>query len=134
MDAHLKIIGYLNACLGAIGVVACAVILIVVGGPGNVLLINARIGGSASTLEGQVTLAIMIYLLLMAGPLIAVGLGLLRYQEWARNLGIILSIFSFVHFPVGTVVGIYSLWVLTSFEVEPLFQSPPTGPPMEPPG
>ncbi len=132
MDAHLRIIGYLNFGLGTLGLLVCAVILILVGGPSKILLINARIGGSTSTLEGQVTVAVMVYLILMAAPLIAVGLGLLRFQEWARNIGIILSIFSLIHIPLGTVTGIYSLWVLTSFEVEPLFQTPPTAPPSAP--
>jgi hypothetical protein len=128
MERHLRTIGYLNAGLGALGVLACVVILILFGGPKGVLLINARVGSTVTTTEGFVTACAMVYLILMAGPLIAVGVGLLQFQEWARNLGMILSIFSLINIPAGTVVGIYSLWVLTSFEVEPLFQSPPKPP------
>lgn len=125
MEKHLRIIGLLNAALGVLGLVACVVILILFGGPKGVLLINARVGSAITTTEGSVTVAIMVYLVLMAGPLIMVGLGLLKCQEWARNLGMILSIVTLVHIPLGTIVGIYSLWVLTSFEVEPLFKNPP---------
>lgn len=125
MEKHLRMIGILNAVLGAFGVLVSLAALIAAGGPRGVLLINARIGGSTSTLEGYVTLAIIIYLFLMAAPMIATGYGLLKYQEWARNLGMILSIVLLIHIPLGTIVGLYSLWVLTSYEVEPLFKSPP---------
>ncbi|MBL8179376.1 MAG: hypothetical protein JNK48_32155 [Bryobacterales bacterium] len=128
MEAHLRRTGFLNIALGILGVLICIVILILFKGPSGVLLINARVGGSATTTEGFVTACAMVYLLVMAGPQILVGRGLLNCQEWARNLGMIVSIFGFIHIPVGTVIGIYSLWVLTSYEVEPLFTAPPRGP------
>lgn len=125
MERHLRWIGILNAGLGALGLIASAVILLLAGGPAGVLLINARAGGSTATVEGMVTAGILVYLVLTAGPLIAAGIGLLRYQEWGRNLAIILSIIMLLHIPIGTMVAIYTLWVLTSHEVEPLFQTPP---------
>lgn len=128
MEKHLRAVGILNIALGALGVLAALLTLVLFKGPSGILLINARIGGSATTQEGFVTACILIYFLLMAGPLIALGFGLLRYQEWARNMGVIVSIFSLVNIPVGTVIGIYSIWVLTSFEVEPLFRNPPVPP------
>lgn len=124
METHLRAAGYLNIGLGIAGLVAVVIGLILFGGPGGVLLINAREGGSTSTLEGTVTAAVMIYLVLIAAPLILLGRGLLRVEEWARNLGMILSIVNMVHVPFGTVIAIHTLWVLTSFEVEPLFQAP----------
>ena len=129
MENHLKIAGLLNMALGILGVVGSILTMIIFGGPRGVLLINARQGGSTTTTEGFLTMCLIVYLMLLAGPLIMVGMGLIRYQEWARNLGMILSIFSLVLIPVGTIVGIHSLWVLTSYEVEPLFKNPP-GPPL----
>ncbi|HUA57191.1 MAG TPA: zinc-ribbon domain-containing protein [Verrucomicrobiae bacterium] len=43
---------------------------------------------------------------------IAAGWGLLERQLWARPLALILGIISLLHFPLGTVLGIYTLWVL----------------------
>lgn len=128
MEAHLRRIGYLNIALGVFGIFVCVVILILFKGPGGVLLINARVGGSTTTTEGFVTACAMLYLVLMAGPQIMLGRGLLECQEWARNLGMILSIFGLINVPFGTVVGVYSLWVLTSYEVEPLFTARPRSP------
>ncbi len=128
MEHHLKVAGLLNMALGVLGLLSTLFTLALFGGPRGVLLINARQGGSATTTEGLLTMCAIVYLFLMAGPLIGVGFGLIRYQEWARDLGMILSIFSLVIIPVGTIVGIHSLWVLTSFEVEPLFKNPPGKP------
>lgn len=126
MELHLRIAGYLNAALGIVGIIACLVTLIIFKGLSGVLLINAREGGSTTTTEGFVVSMIMIFLVLIAAPLIAVGYGLLNYQPWARDAGTILSIFSLAHFPFGTLVAVYTLWVLTSFEIEPLFKARPT--------
>jgi hypothetical protein len=128
METHLKAIGILNAALGAFGLLVSIVALIAFRGPRGILLINAREGGSTSTTEGTIIMAALIYMILLAAPLISVGIGLLRYQEWARNLGMISSIFSLIYIPAGTIIGIYSLWVLTSHEVEPIFKNPPAPP------
>ena len=40
------------------------------------------------------------------------GIGLLAHSPWARMLAIVLGCISLVHFPFGTALGIYTLWVL----------------------
>ena len=40
------------------------------------------------------------------------GWGLLERQTWARVLAIILGFLSLLHPPLGTALGIYTLWVL----------------------
>jgi hypothetical protein len=43
---------------------------------------------------------------------ILAGWGLMERQPWGRPLGIVLGFLALFHFPVGTVLGIYTLWVL----------------------
>jgi hypothetical protein len=38
--------------------------------------------------------------------------GLFERQPWARALGLVLGIFALLRFPLGTALGIYTLWVL----------------------
>lgn len=45
-----------------------------------------------------------------------VGFGLLRRKDWARVLAIIIAILALLKFPVGTALGIYTLWVLVPAE------------------
>jgi uncharacterized membrane protein (DUF2068 family) len=40
------------------------------------------------------------------------GWGLLSHASWARMLAIVLGCISLIHFPFGTALGIYTLWVL----------------------
>jgi hypothetical protein len=43
---------------------------------------------------------------------IITGWGLLQRQSWARMLAIIFGCFSLLDIPLGTALGIYTLWVL----------------------
>ena len=40
------------------------------------------------------------------------GYGLLNRAPWGRTVGIIAAIFALLKFPIGTALGIYTLWVL----------------------
>lgn len=44
--------------------------------------------------------------------------GLLNYRPWARVLALILGFISLLHFPFGTALGIYTIWVLLPAESE----------------
>lgn len=43
---------------------------------------------------------------------LAAGAGLLQRQPWARVLAIVLAFINLVDMPLGTALGIYTLWVL----------------------
>jgi hypothetical protein len=54
--------------------------------------------------------------LLMAAlglPGVLAGYGLLTRKSWARILALIVGILGLVNVPVGTAIGLYTLWVLT---------------------
>jgi ABC-type glycerol-3-phosphate transport system permease component len=54
---------------------------------------------------------------------ILAGYGLLKYKSWARILAIILALLNLILFPIGTVIGIYTLWVMFNDEAEALFEA-----------
>jgi zinc-ribbon domain len=58
--------------------------------------------------------------LLAAGGVagIVAGWGLLKYRPWARVLALVLGVIALVRIPFGTVLGIYTLWVLLPAESE----------------
>jgi hypothetical protein len=47
-----------------------------------------------------------------AGISVLVACALLTRQPWARVLAIVFSIFALIHLPLGTALGVYTLWVL----------------------
>jgi zinc-ribbon domain len=56
--------------------------------------------------------AVGVVLLVSALAGIAAGWGLMDRQSWARVLAIVLGFLALPSFPLGTALGIYSLWVL----------------------
>jgi zinc-ribbon domain len=52
--------------------------------------------------------------LLIAVASICVGWGLMTRESWARVVAIIVGALVILHFPLGTLLGIYTLWVLLS--------------------
>jgi hypothetical protein len=70
---------------------------------------------------GYIVTGWMILLLVLMLPCIALGVGLLKLRPWTRSLGAIIAILELLNFPIGTVFGVYALWVLMSPEADRLF-------------
>ena len=75
---------------------------------------------------GIVATSLSVLLCLLALPGILAGIGLLMRKNWGRILAIVVGILNLVNFPIGTVIGVYTLWVLlqnsatTYFEHQPM--------------
>jgi hypothetical protein len=50
------------------------------------------------------------------------GIGLLSFQSWARYLVIVVAALGCLNIPIGTLKGVYSLWVLLQDDTIKLFQ------------
>ncbi len=50
-------------------------------------------------------------ILLFSIPSIIGGIGLLNKKSWALTLLLVLGCFKLFSFPIGTVIGIYTIWV-----------------------
>jgi len=48
----------------------------------------------------------------------AVGWGLLQREEWARVFALVLGFVALLSVPIGTALGIYTLWVLMPSQSE----------------
>jgi hypothetical protein len=117
MATHVRILGWLHIVFGAFGLFSALLVFggSVLGGlfSGSVMgMLGAGLGG---------TFAAMFIALLSIPGLIA-GYGLLKFQPWARMLTIVLAVFELIRFPFGTILGVYSLWVLLSREGAAQFQ------------
>lgn len=51
------------------------------------------------------------------------GVGLLGFKPWARYLVIVVAALGCLNIPIGTLKGVYTLWVLLQDETIKLFQS-----------
>jgi hypothetical protein len=70
-------------------------------------------------------LAISVPLLIgfMATLSLVGGIGLLSFQSWARYLIIVVAALGCLNIPIGTLKGVYSLWVLLQDETIKLFNA-----------
>ena len=68
--------------------------------------------------------AVGLLLATLSLPGLAAGYGLLKHQPWARILAIVVGILSLLNFPLGTAIGIYTLWVLMQPTAADYFATP----------
>jgi hypothetical protein len=119
MAIHLRLLSLLLIGVG-IGLGLLSLIWLVAnGGPSGLMIAF----DDASTVMGPIVVGIVFLNILLAAPMVMTGFGLLRAQGWARSLGMVVCALAIISVPVGTGLGAYGLWVLTSLEVEPLFEN-----------
>ncbi|MCP4567163.1 MAG: hypothetical protein GY841_06255 [FCB group bacterium] len=117
MEKHIQILGILYIISGILTLMACGVAFLLVGGSGLVS------GDETAILAtGAVSLVIGMVGLILGLPDIIAGWGLLQRKSWSRILTIILGVLNLFAFPIGTALGIYSLWVLFKPEAESLLR------------
>jgi len=66
----------------------------------------------AMTILTTVGTAVGLLLVVLGIPGLVAGAGLLARKTWARILAIVVGILGLVNFPIGTVIGAYTLFVL----------------------
>jgi hypothetical protein len=118
MDTHTKVLGWLYIVMGVLGMLGAGLIIFILIGSGLIsgdrtaisvlLIVSAFIGG---------------FLTLVSLPGIIAGFGLLAYRPWARILALVLGILNLPGFPLGTILGVYTLYVLLDDETAQRFAS-----------
>jgi hypothetical protein len=114
VQSHVRLLGILWLALSAFEAVGGFLALIVVA----VVSHHPRIHELPSFVPHLIRAVALFSLIKAAGGFFA-GWGLLNRQPWARSLAIALAIVSlFFHFPFGTALGVYTLWVLLPAHAE----------------
>lgn len=116
MKQHVRIVAALRIGLSVLGLVAAGIVFVILVGVGLVL-----VEAEATRILLFVGTAVGAFLALLSVPGILAGIGLLRRWSWARWLTIILAVFDLVNVPVGTLFGVYTIWVMLQDETEQLF-------------
>lgn len=114
MNTHVKVVAALHIVMGALGLIGATVILAVFGAAGGIVIWNGEPGPAA--LIGAVGMCIGGLIVLLSVPGIIGGWALLAEKSWARTLMIVLGALDLFHFPIGTAIGIYTLWVMVREE------------------
>ena len=119
MALHLRALAIALIAMGIGGGLFSLIWMIANGGPSG--LVNAF--DDLSSVLGPMVVGIVFLNILLAAPMVMTGMGLLRAQGWARTMGMVVCALAIINIPFGSMLGGYGLWVLTSVEIEPLFEN-----------
>jgi hypothetical protein len=118
MEEHVTVVGALHIGFGILGLLLAIIIFVAVVGGG--LLSGDQQAIAITTIVGTVIAG---FFAVLALPGIIGGVGLLRHKSWARFLVLILAVINLFNVPIGTAVGVYSIWVLIQPETIELFDT-----------
>jgi uncharacterized membrane protein len=76
---------------------------------------------------GTIGLISMLFFAVLSLPGILAGYGLLKGQRWGQILGIVVGFLSLFNFPLGTALGVYTLFVMLQNAADPYFSSQESG-------
>lgn len=118
MKKHVTVVGALHIGLATLGLIASLVIFFA--------LNFARGIVGNEEIPSMVLGFLSISLPLLFGTISVVGviggIGVLTYKPWARILVMVVSVIGCLNIPIGTLAGVYSLWVLMQDETVKLFK------------
>lgn len=117
MKKHVTVVGAIHIGFGFIGLI---------GALGAFFVLNFAKGVVGNEeLPSMILGFLMVSVPLLIGFLSTLGLvggiGLLSFQSWARYLVMIVAAIGCLNIPIGTLKGVYSLWVLLQDETIKLF-------------
>jgi len=122
MDQHITILGVLHITWGALGILVA------------MLMFTAIVGGGmlsgdpeAIAVTSVVGMSIGFCLFVPCLPGLIGGIGVLKYRQWARIMLLVVGFINLLIIPFGTILGIYTIWVLMNIEVKDRFDDRAAG-------
>jgi hypothetical protein len=117
MEKHVTLVGVLHIVFHALGLLAGIFMLALL----------TTIGALADDPEAARILGIVgasaaAFLIVLSLPGIVGGVFLLQRRPWARILVLIVGVLDLIDIPLGTALGVYTLWVLMGDEGMKLFR------------
>lgn len=120
MEKHITLVAVLKIGFGVFGLLVVCLAFVAIAGGG-------AISGDpeAMAITSVVASVIAIFFITLSVPGIVGGIGLLKRRSWARILVLILAVVDLFLIPIGTLIGVYTLWVLMNDETAKLFTQSP---------
>lgn len=116
LESHITILGALYIAFSALGVLlALGLSLAIIGG--GILSGDAE----ARTITGLVGSCLGGLLLVISLPGLLGGIYLLRRRRWARILVLVLGFVNLLNVPIGTALGVYTIWALLQPDADEIF-------------
>lgn len=111
LDIHVRVAGWLHIVMGGLAMVLLVVVGLVFGAFGAFGLSEGLVPGVAAWIAGFGLVLLLLFMALVAAEIVG-GVLLLRGSAVGRVITMVFSAMSLLNFPIGTVIGAYSLWAL----------------------
>lgn len=119
MKTHVELLALINIVSGVLGLLAACIVF-------TVLVVIAPVTDDAVAAWTLVLVAVGVsgLLFLLSAPSIVAGVGLLKHKAWARILTLVLAVIALMNVPIGTLIALYTFWVLTNEEATHILSTP----------
>ena len=107
LEKHITILGWLHIALNVFTLFIGVIVFFVLIGTG---LISGD--GEAMSVLALIGTFVLGLLVVISIPGIIAGWGLLKRKSWARVLALVLSFLGLMNVPLGTLLGVYTIWAL----------------------
>jgi uncharacterized membrane protein YoaK (UPF0700 family) len=119
---HLHLVAILWLAMSAINAVGGLILIVM----GNTLFAHLHeLGAPSNVPTGFLTSIVTtlgIVVLAKAACEFLAGYGLLHRKSWARVITLVMGFIALIHIPLGTALGVYTLWVLLPGESQAEFE------------
>ena len=112
MHTKLQLAAIFNLVSGALHLLAGLCIFLVLSLAGSVAVFGGH--ADAASVIALVIVVVAAYFVVLSLPAMLGGWGLLAGKQWARPLLMVVSFFNLFSVPVGTAIGAYTFWALSS--------------------
>jgi len=118
-ESRIRTLGGLYLAISAVGIVSACLAFVAIApwgllsGDQTATAILAGLGGAVAAV-----------LLVLSAPSLIGGLALLSRRSWARAYAMVLAALLLFWFPLGTILGTYTLYVLLQPDIRLYFEQP----------
>lgn len=129
MEKHITLVGILNIVYDSLALIGSFVLFAVAIGFRYFIEFITRVSDDRIQDIPAEVLDIVPFILSAVGIVILVfaiigiigAVGVIKRKEWGRITMLVMSFFNLIHIPLGTILGVYSIWVLLNDETIRLF-------------
>ncbi|HEU4389829.1 MAG TPA: hypothetical protein VFV34_18640 [Blastocatellia bacterium] len=112
MHKHVTVLAVLHIIYSGLTLIPAFIVFVI-------LLAGGLVGDAeAMGLTASVAIVVALIIIVVGAPGVIGGLGLLKRRSWARILVLIVGCLHLLSFPLGTALGIYTIWVLVQPETK----------------
>jgi hypothetical protein len=132
MEKHITLVGILNIVYESLGIIGSFVLFAIAIGFRYFFELISRFDHHGMDEVPPEVMDIVPFILTVIGIFILVfsiigiigAVGVIKRKEWGRITMLVISFFNLIHIPLGTILGVYNIWVLLNDETIRLFNPP----------